>query len=127
MPIGPALNGMGKKSVGSCAAGSTRSELRVTGNGTGIIDRKSLGVSSAQRADINHARGFAPEKRAAFRIVELWARETDYLVEAVNAIRAAEGLPVQSSQIDDRSVGEKGRMPDGEISARRGNRRVAHH
>ena len=92
--------GMGKKSVGSCAASSTRSELRVTGNGTGIIDRKSLGVSSAQRADINHARGFAPEKRAAFRIVQLWARETDYLVEAVNAIRAAEGLPVQSSQID---------------------------
>src|SRR5438045_8575695 len=96
--------GMGKKSVGSCAAGSTRSELRVTSNGTGIIDRKSLGVSSAQRADINHARGFAPEKRAAFRIAELWSRETDYLAEALNAMRAAEGSPVESSQIVDRYV-----------------------
>ena len=92
---------------------SARTKLRVAGNGTGLIDRKRLGVSSAQGAKIYHSGGFAPEKRSTFRTVQRGAGETDYLVEAVNTIRAAESLLFQSSEIDHRSVTEKSGMPDG--------------
>ena len=88
----------------SFGVGIARAKLRVAGNETGIIDRKRLGVSSRQGAEIYHSRGFAPEKGAAFRAVQGGAGETDHLVEAVNAIRAAEALLFQSSEIDQRSV-----------------------
>src|SRR3954467_15887956 len=95
---------------------SGRTQLRVAGNETGIVDRKRLGVASSQGAEIYHSRGFAPEKRAAFRSVQRGAGETDHLVEAVNAIRAAIALLFQSSEIDERSVIEKSGVPDGRIS-----------
>jgi hypothetical protein len=100
--------------VHSFGRGSARTKLRVTGKRTGIIDRKSLGVSSSQRAEVYHSRGFTPEKRAAFRTIQCRAGGTDRLVEATNAIRAAEGLFFQSSEIDHRSVTAKSGTPDGE-------------
>src|SRR5215208_8469463 len=100
----------------SIGGGSARTKLRVTGNRTGIIDRKRLRVSSAQGAEIYHSRGCAPEKRTAFRTIQCRTGETNYLVEAVNTIRAAEGLLFQSSEILDRFVTEKSGMPDGGIS-----------
>ena len=94
----------------------------------GIINRKRLRVRSTQCAQIYHSRGFTPVERAAFWTVQARTRETDYLVEAVDAIRAAEGLPFQSSQIHDFSVVEHGGMPDGRNRGERGHEhRIANH
>lgn len=112
----------------SFGGGSARTKLRVAGTRTGIIDGKSLRVSSTQGAEIYHSRGRTPEKRTAFRTIQCWTRKTDDLVEAVNAIRAAVGLLFQSSEILQGSVTEKSGMPDGGISGGRDNeRRVANH
>src|SRR5262249_23036684 len=118
----------GKERVYSFGVGSPRTHLRVAGDETGIIDRKRLRVCSSQGAEIYHSRGFAPEKRAAFRAIQNWAGETDHLVETVNAIRAAEGLLFQSPEIDRRSVTEKSGMADrGTSGGHSKHRRVANH
>src|SRR5262249_7724628 len=96
----------GKKCVESFGFGRAGTHLRVPSYEPGIVDRKRLRESSAQGTEINHACGLAPEKRVAFRSIQCGTGETDYLVEAVNAIRAAEGLLFQGSEIDRRSVAE---------------------